>query len=279
MKKLFVFAKRAENIKETEKVIDALLAYSCTIFIDISGIENTIYIENPEDKMGEIDFIAVLGGDGSLLGVARKYAKYDKPILGINFGRLGYLVELEKSNLDSLSSLFDGNYRIEERIMIDATVLRNGETVFLGTALNDAVVTKGALSRMVHLSVFTGFQEINQYHADGVVVATPTGSTAYSMSAGGSAVSPELEVFLITPICPHSLTCKPIIVSDRQSVKIKADFADNQEVYLTLDGQEGVRLSKGDIVEITKSVKTTKLIRMTERNFFNILKQKLEQNR
>lgn len=280
-KTLFIFAKRTRElaIGETKKIAAYLKGFGCTLYIDLPDIPDAEYCISPEDIVPRADLLIVLGGDGSLLGVARRFAKFNKPILGINLGRLGYLVELEKNNIHALERLFDGDYRTEDRIMLDAKVYRHGKAVFSGCALNDAVVTKGALSRMVHLTMSVDERLVNQYHADGVVIATPTGSTAYSMSAGGSVVSPELEVILLTPICPHALTCKPIIVSDRSTVRIDADFVDAEEVVLTLDGQEGFRLSPGDYIEITKSDYKTRLVRLTERNFFRILKQKLEENR
>ncbi len=280
-KNIFVFAKRTKDLEldQTCKIIAFLQKFDCRLYIDLQDIPGAEFIAFPETVVQDMDFLIVLGGDGSLLGVARRFAAYNKPILGINLGRLGYLVELEKNNLDAITQLFRGDYRIENRIMLDAKVIRGKQTVFSGIALNDAVVTKGALSRMIHLSMTVDNQLVNQYHADGVVIATPTGSTAYSMSAGGSVVSPELEVFLLTPICPHALTCKPIIVSDRQTVRIDADFVDDEEVILTLDGQEGFRMAPGDYIEITKSKFYIQLIRLTQRNFFRILKQKLEENR
>ena len=279
MKKLFVFAKRAE-VADAEKILSALSDFDCTLFTDIkASFEKASFTENPELAIPECDFLVVLGGDGSLIGVAREFAKFKKPILGINFGRLGYLVELEKDDVSNAKCLFEGNFRLENRIMLNAKVIRNNETVFSGTALNDAVVTKGALSKMIHFKMSVDGQEVNNYHADGMVVATPTGSTAYSLSAGGPVVAPELEVLLLTPICPHSLTSKPIVVSDNQTIRLDAEFRFDEEVILTLDGQEGFRLSAGDSVEITKSEHKTQLVRITERSFFYNLQQKLNENR
>ncbi|MBQ7039432.1 MAG: NAD(+)/NADH kinase, partial [Clostridia bacterium] len=234
---------------------------------------------NPEELVPDCDFLVVLGGDGSLIGVARQYAKFKKPILGINFGRLGYLVELEKNDISKAECLINGKYRLENRIMLDVKVVRNGKPVFFGTALNDAVVTKGALSKMIHFKMSVDNHEVNSYHADGLIVATPTGSTAYSMSAGGPVVAPELEVMVLTPICSHSLNSKPVVVSDKQTIRIDSEFRYEEEVVLTLDGQEGFRLTAGDYVEITKSENTAQLVRITERSFFYNLQQKLNENR
>lgn len=279
MKKLFIFAGRAE-IRDTEKILSALSEFDCVLYTDTkTSFQEAVFTETPEEVVKDCDFLIVLGGDGSLIGVARKYAHFKKPILGINFGRLGYLVELEKDDVALARCLFDGNYRLENRIMLDARVIRDGKPVFSGSALNDAVVTKGALSKMIHFKMSVNGQEVNSYHADGMVVATPTGSTAYSMSAGGPVVAPELEVMLLTPICSHSLTSKPIVVSDEQTIRVDAQFRFEEEVVLTLDGQEGFRLSQGDYVEITKSENKAQLVRITERSFFYNLQQKLNENR
>ena len=280
MKTLLVFAKRATmQTEDVKKITEFLHTYPCKIYIDIPDIQDTEYTEKPENIIENADALVVLGGDGSLLGVARQYAACNKPILGINLGRLGYLVELEKHDITALKCLFDENYRIEERIMLKATVIRDGKEVFSTDALNDAVIAKGTVSRMIHLTVSADGQFVYRCDADGLVVATPTGSTAYSMSAGGTVVSPELNVFLLTPICPHTFSAKPVIVSDKQTITVEAKGVNQSSVVLTADGQESFVLEEGDVVELKKSEHTAKLIRLTERNFFHILKHKLEENR
>ncbi len=281
MKKLLVFAKRAKPMQteDVKKITEFLHTYPCKIYIDIPDIPETEYKEDLEKVCGDAYALVVLGGDGSLLGVARKFAKYQKPILGINLGRLGYLVELEKHDISALKCLFDENFRLEERLMLRATVYRNGEEVFRTDALNDVVIAKGSVSRMIRLTVSADGQFVNRYDADGLVVATPTGSTAYSMSAGGAVVSPELNVFLLTPICPHTFSAKPIILSDRQIVCVEAETFNEGNVVLTADGQETFPLQQNDLIKLEKSDCSAKLIRLTERNFFHILKHKLEENR
>lgn len=281
MKTLLVFAKRARAMQteDVKKITEFLHTYPCKIYIDIPDIKDAEYVENPECVIDSADVLVVLGGDGSLIGVARKFASYNKPILGINLGRLGYLVELEKHDIEALKCLFDENYRIEERIMLKATVTRDGKEVFSTHALNDAVIAKGTVSRMIHITVSADEQFVSQYDADGLVVATPTGSTAYSMSAGGTVVAPELNVLLLTPICPHTFSAKPVIVSDKQIIKVEARAVNQSSAVLTADGQESFVLEEGDVVTLKKSKYTTKLIRLSERNFFHILKHKLEENR
>lgn len=281
MKNIFIFAKRAREMQmaDTEAVVSALLSFDATLYIDIPGVKGAKFIENPLAVISDMDLLIVLGGDGSLLGVARAFAPFDKPILGINMGRLGYMVELEKTDLNALKRLFDKDYTIEKRMMLSASVVRDGKEVFSGIALNDAVVTKGALSRMIQLEIKADDCPVNSYHGDGVVIATPTGSTAYSMSAGGSVVAPSIKAILLTPICPHALTSRPIVLPDDQTVSVCATFPENEQGMLILDGQERFSLKPTDVIKVTKSKYTSNFIRLTNRNFFHILQHKLKEKR
>lgn len=266
-------------LQDTKKIVSQLQRYGAHIFVDKKGIEGAEYVESKEELFEQAELVVVLGGDGTLLSVARKVAKYKIPLLGINLGRLGFLVELERDETEKMQRLFTGDYEVEDRIMLAARVVRDGKVCFSSYALNDVVVTKGALSRMVHLNLSVDDQFVSKYHADGVVVSTPTGSTAYSLSAGGPVVSPEIGVIIVTPICPHSLTSRPVIVSDCKKVEIKVDFFDEEEVMLTLDGQEGFQLSQGDEILVTKSRYHTKLIRLSKPSFFDRLNRKLSERK
>lgn len=281
MKNIFIFAKRAREMQmaDTEAVVSALLSFDATLYIDISDVKGAKFIESPATVISDMDLLIVLGGDGSLLGVARAFAPFDKPILGINMGRLGYMVELEKTDLNALKRLFDKDFTIEKRMMLSASVFRDGKEVFSGIALNDAVVTKGALSRMIQLEIKADDCPVNSYYGDGVVIATPTGSTAYSMSAGGSVVAPSIKAILLTPICPHALTSRPIVLPDDQAVSVCATFPENEQGILILDGQERFSLKPTDVIKVTKSKYTSNFIRLTNRNFFHILQHKLKENR
>jgi NAD+ kinase len=230
-----------------------------------------------EELGSKIDLAIVLGGDGTLLSAARAVAVsgHDVPILPVNFGALGFLTSV---TLDELYPLLEevvrGNCRTSVRMMLDAEVRSNGHSAGRQCALNDAVANKGALARMLDFDVYVDQDRVGRYRADGLVVATPTGSTAYSLAAGGPIVDPELDAFVITPICPHMLTNRPIVIPG--SARIDLDFAAAEEpVYVTLDGQTGFQLKANDRVTITKSAHRVTLVRPPSKSYFEILRSKL----
>ncbi|MDK2986396.1 MAG: kinase [Clostridia bacterium] len=229
-----------------------------------------------EEKLPEnMDCILVLGGDGTFLNTARTMADKDIPILGINLGQLGFLTEIDPEDLfEGLQKLLDGQYYIEERMMLKASVERGGLETESFTALNDIVVTKGAFARMIELKTYVGSQYVATYPADGLIISSPTGSTAYSLSAGGPIVAPELEVMIFTPICPHTLHARPMIINPNECLKVTV-LSKQSEVMLTVDGQHGFKLQEGDIISITKSKYTTKLVRLKDRCFYSVLREKL----
>ncbi|MDS1030103.1 NAD(+)/NADH kinase [Bacillota bacterium LX-D] len=222
-----------------------------------------------------IECILVLGGDGTLLTTAREIIDYSIPILGINLGQLGFLTSLELADLYyGMECLLVGEYTVDKRMMLEAVVIRNKNVVGKFFALNDIVVTKGAFSRMIRLEIGISGQYAATYPADGLIISTPTGSTAYSLSAGGPIVAPDLEVMILTPICPHTLYSRPLVISPYNEVTITLTTT-NAEVMLTLDGQYGFRLEKKDQVIVKKASTTTNLIRFATRNFFDVLREKL----
>ena len=225
-----------------------------------------------------VDLIMVLGGDGTFLAAAGSYGWAGVPLLGVNLGHLGFLAEVEREELEvALEKLVQGDFQVEERGMLSAQVWRQGEIVSQALALNDVVVSKGPLARIINLKVAVEGVEIGSYRGDGLIVATPTGSTGYSLSAGGPIVAPNVGLILITPICPHTLSVRPIVVSQdsRVTVEIKACHSDT---YMTLDGQQGFSLECGDRLEITSSKHKTSLVRLKGMNFFKILAQKIVDN-
>lgn len=231
--------------------------------------ENEIY------KMSDI--IIVLGGDGTLLKVARQSAPYKVPLFGINLGYLGFLTEVEASDMyPALETLISGEYEIEKRMMLVATVEEDGKELEKSVALNDVGITKGPFSRIISLGIYINDNFVDLYSADGVIIASPTGSTAYSLSAGGPIVSPDLKVLIITPICPHVLHSRPIVVSNEDVVKIEVCH-NNMEVMLTLDGQQGYKVKPGDIVTVRQSQYFTSLIKLKDRTFFQVLRQKMSE--
>ncbi len=223
-----------------------------------------------------VDFLIVLGGDGTLLGVARDAAKSNVPIIGINMGHLGFITEVEKEDTFlALEKIINGDYSLQERSILEATVIKNGEVGESLYCLNEAVITKGTLSRMITLDTFADNDLINSYLADGLLISTPTGSTAYSLSAGGPIVSPDVDVILITPICPHTFCSRSIVVSNSKTITVEISESP-EEVFLTCDGQKGIRLNKMDKVVVKKAPFSIKFIKVSERSFFDILRNKLK---
>ncbi|HNR03459.1 MAG TPA: NAD(+)/NADH kinase [Bacillota bacterium] len=223
------------------------------------------------------DVVIVLGGDGTLLNIARQSARYDVPLFGINLGHLGFLAEAEISDMYlSLDKIMEGDYNIEKRMMLEALVEddENNGKEFL--ALNDFSVTKGMTSRMITISTYINDSFFELYSADGVVISSPTGSTAYSLSAGGPIVSPELKVLIITPICPHTIHNRSIVVSEKDEVKIVIGD-ENPEVMLSVDGQDSYRLNSGKVVRIRSSSFVTNLVKLKQRSFFDVLRRKISE--
>ena len=233
------------------------------------------------DEMADrVDLVVVLGGDGTLLAMADRIARAgrDVPILGVNFGSLGFLTEITRPELlPALADVMDGRAQLDERMMLQATTSRAGLTLGDTAMLNDVVFTRTAISRIIDLSVWVGDQFVTHVKADGLIVASPTGSTAYNLAAGGPIVHPAMEAFIITPIAPHTLSNRPIVVPATRDVRV-AVSRDNggAEVYVTFDGQTGAPLAAGDEVTIRRAPRTVKLVRASARTYFEVLRQKLK---
>ena len=222
-----------------------------------------------------VQMVLVIGGDGTMLRAARTVYGREIPLLGINQGYLGFLTEIEVEHLvESLRQLLEGDYEIERRMMLSARVYRNDVCIADVNALNDLVVTKGALSRIIKMELYLDKQLVERYHGDGLIFSTPTGSTGYSLSAGGPIVYPAIDLCIVAPICPHSLIARPIIFSPEQGLTLRMD-SNNAPAMLTVDGQNGVELKKGDRIEIGKAQHDTCLIVVEKRNFFAVLREKL----
>jgi NAD+ kinase len=222
-----------------------------------------------------VDLVLVLGGDGTLLSVARLLEGTDQPILGINLGSLGFLTELGLEELyESLEGILEGKYTIETRVRLEASLHREGEQIGHYQVLNDVVINKGALARIIDLEAYVDDQKVTNYLADGLIISTPTGSTAYSLAAGGPIIEPTLDVIVVAPICPHTLTNRPLVIPGNSRVELCL-LSDSGAVFLTLDGQEGTRLQQGDCVRIRTSDKKVNLIRTGGRNFYDVLTAKL----
>jgi NAD+ kinase len=228
-----------------------------------------------EEMSSKMDLLIVLGGDGTLLGAARQFSESEVPILAVNLGGLGFMTSVTvEEAFPLLEDVLAGRHRLSPRMMLKAELLRGGEIIERGQALNDAVVTKGALSRLLDLDLSVNGSFLGRYRADGLIVSTPTGSTAYSLAAGGPILYPVLQAFVLTPICPHMLTNRPLVLPD--NVRLELDFnALEEQAYLTLDGQVGHELMRGDRIMISKSPYRVMLVRPQEQTYYKVLRSKL----
>jgi NAD+ kinase len=228
-----------------------------------------------EEMSSKMDLLIVLGGDGTLLGAARQFNESEVPILAVNLGGLGFMTSVTIDEaFPLLEDVLAGRHRLSPRMMLKAELLRGGEIIERGQALNDAVVTKGALSRLLDLDLSVNGSFLGRYRADGLIVSTPTGSTAYSLAAGGPILYPVLQAFVLTPICPHMLTNRPLVLPD--NVRLELDFtALDEQAYLTLDGQIGHELMRGDRIMISKSPYRVMLVRPQEQTYYKVLRSKL----
>ena len=230
--------------------------------------------EPPFNLRGSYDLVVVLGGDGTLLSVARSLAP-GVPILGVNLGNLGFLTEINRGELyPAMVQVLDGRYRVEERSLFDVELQRNGGAPASFRVLNDAVITKSALARIIELTLKVDGHLIARFRSDGLIISTPTGSTAYNLSAGGPIVNPLLPVAVLTPICPHALSMRPIVVPDAGPIAVTLE-TQREEVYLTLDGQEGTSLGFRDTIRISRSAASVRLVKVSERSFYGSLRGKL----
>ncbi len=256
-------------------------------FLADNGIEAYIsdniccasYKHASENELFKIaDVIITIGGDGTIIRYAKRAAADGKPILGINAGRMGYLADLEQSEYKLLARLKNNDYKIEKRMMLRVKVCENGRVIGEYDALNDAVITSGFISRIIDVSAGVDGDTIG-YRADGLIVSTPTGSTAYSMSAGGPVIDPDAECMCLTPICSHSLSAKPILLSAEKTVKLKAFSKKRTEIFLSLDGRKVCGVKPYTEIFVTKSERYVKLVRLTGRTFYKNLSTKFLDSR
>ncbi|HOV91401.1 MAG TPA: NAD(+)/NADH kinase [Syntrophorhabdaceae bacterium] len=279
MEKMHIVCKRKKDdaIKLASSIID-LYGKEIQVFLDeetarFLNYKNSIELENVGDSA---DLIIVLGGDGTMLAVARQLKGRDVPILGVNLGGLGFLTEISVEEMPMmLEKIVSGQYKTSTRMMLDVSVVREGNKIFEFSVLNDAVITKDALARIIDIEVYVDSVYLTTYKADGLIFSTPTGSTGYSLSAGGPILYPSLKNMIVTPICPHMLTNRPLILSDDVSMMAVLK-SKNERVVLTIDGQIGFPLEYGDEVVVKKSPNTVRLIKSSFRGYFEILREKLK---
>jgi NAD+ kinase len=236
--------------------------------------------EVTHDKLAAIaDLILVLGGDGTMIATSRLIGDTEVPVLGVNYGGLGYLAEFRIEELyTALESILEGNYRLDKRVMLSVELVRGDESVTRNRVLNDVVINKSALARIIEIEAYLNEQFVNAFRADGLIVSTPTGSTAYNLSAGGPVIFPSMNAVVITPICPFTLSNRPIVVPDNAVIELHLK-TEREDVSLTLDGQVGFSLKVEDRVRIHKSKTTFNLVQPMNRNYFDVLRDKLRWGR
>ncbi len=236
-------------------------------------------VQSKRALASEVDMALVLGGDGTLIGMADCIAEAGSgiPILGVNFGSLGFLTEVTLPELyRSLEHALNGRAYIEERMMLRTTTTNRGDVLTHSIALNDAVITKTARSRMIDLSVYVADEFVTRVRADGLIIATPTGSTAYNLSAGGPIVQPNVDAMIITPIAPHTLTNRPIVIPGNSTVRVQPTMDARDEIVFTLDGQSAFPVHPGDEISVSRAAKPLRLIHPTTRSYFEVLRTKLK---
>ena len=279
MKKIGIICKTGRN--EPQEILQELLPLlrqkGCEAFVDAetaAALNIKGFSRSEIASLAEI--VLVLGGDGTMLSVSRLVAPKGIPILGINLGSLGFITEVNRDEIFSaVDKMLNDGCAIEERMMLTAAIHRNGKKIADYTVLNDVVINKGALARIIDLETNINSRYVTTYKADGLIISTPTGSTAYSLSAGGPILYPTLDSMVVTPICSHTLTNRPIVVPGNSKIEIIIKSL-SEDVFLTLDGQVGFSLRMDDVVEISKSPFETKLLVPIERDYFQVLRTKLK---
>ena len=227
-------------------------------------------------ELQNADLVICFGGDGTILHMAKAATRKNLPILGVNIGTMGFMAELESTELDQLARLANDEFTLDKRMMLDVVVQRDRDIIFHDIGLNDVVITKGAIARIAHLAVKCDGVEAMQCGGDGIIVATPTGSTAYSLSAGGPIVEPEASNILITPICAHDVMSRCIVASDKRVITVELTHNARRNAYLSVDGGKALRLNLGDVVTVRKSHLETKLIRIKDRSFYDVVNMKFK---
>lgn len=266
--KIAIIPKKSEKAK---KYADDFI-----LWLKEKGITSQIFKDSfKKEDLADFTFVVVIGGDGTLLHTARTIKGSNIPIVGINMGGLGFLTELSP---DEAYNAFEdyylkGDFNVSERMMLEVIVIRNGEEIKKDTVLNDCVINKGNIARIIELNAFVNNEFLYSLRADGLIVATPTGSTAYVLSAGGPILTPKLRCMVLCPICPHTLTNRPIVISNDSQIKI--DIKSDSEVFLTLDGQEGIKLEMDDTIMIGESSISTSIVKSPYKSYFEILRTKL----
>jgi len=277
---------RDKNFATVREAMEVLKAAGANVRLCLPFDVDTNY-ELPRDlrfhkldrEMGNADAVICFGGDGTILHMAKTATRRGLPILGVNIGTMGFMAELESTELDKLSRLVTGEFTLDKRMMLDVTVQRDRDIIFHDICLNDVAITKGAVARIVHMAVKCDDVQAMECGGDGIIVATPTGSTAYSLSAGGPIVEPDAHSILITPICAHDVVSRCIVASDKRKVSVAMTRNARRNAYLSVDGGKALRMNMGDVAMIHKSNLCAKLVRLKDRSFYDVVNMKFKVGR
>jgi NAD+ kinase len=271
--------KKPEVREIVPQLVHWLQERSINVLIDKetgSALDGSEKCVTRNEMPSRADLIIVLGGDGTLLATARVLNRKPVPLLAVNLGGLGFLTVITRDELfPTLERVVAGDFRTERRVQIEAEVIRAGEVISSFLALNDVVLNKGAIARVLDFDVRVDGQFISTYKADGLIVSTPTGSTAYSLAAGGPVIAPSVEAFIVTPICAHTLTNRPIVLRDSAQIEVEVK-SQRESIYLTVDGQVGIAVRSEDTVHMRRAASVVELIQSPQKNYFEILRQKLK---
>jgi NAD+ kinase len=272
--------QRDENFNLTRQVYEMLQTAGlepvfCPLFkkYGIAPIAGFARVRELSEVLPDADMLITFGGDGTLLYVARAAAGYEVPILGVNLGAKGFIAEVERGDTHVILKAIAGECSVERRMMLDISIMRGGETIYSDCALNDVVVR--GITRVIDISLFADSHKVLRYSGDGVIVATPTGTTAYSMAAGGPIVEPSAENIIITPICAHILFTRAFVLSPERTVRIETENRAGHRAYVSVDGTEEVAIKAGDVIKVLKSVRETQLIKISDDSFYEKVFKKL----
>ncbi len=274
---------RDKNFNTVRSALDILAAAGVDVKICLPfDVDRTydlpadIRFSRLDKELPDASVVVCFGGDGTILHMAKSATRHGVPVLGVNIGTMGFMAELESTELSQLTRLATDDYTIDNRMMLDVSVFRDRDIIFHDICLNDVVITKGAVARIVHLSVKCDGVQAMECGGDGVIVATPTGSTAYSLSAGGPIVEPEAHSILVTPICAHDVASRCMVASDNRQIQVELAKNPRRNAFLSVDGGKALKMNMGDVASIKKSNLVTKLVRLKERSFYDVVNMKFK---
>lgn len=272
-----------ENLSLTKQIVSFLNENGAEIYLpeDFADFKLCgVQYFSLTDIFKKAEFIITVGGDGTILRIAESVSEFNIPVIGINLGRMGFLAEVEPDEKELLCKILNDDFSLDKRMMLDVSVIRNDEKIHSYRALNDIVVSNGSISKMAELELYCEDTFVSLFHSDGLIVSTPTGSTAYSLSAGGAIIDPTIDCLLLTPVCPHSFNnARPIIFSSNSSLKIKNIQKNDDNTYLTVDGKFNQKLMNSDIVKVVASKKTVDLIKIKDKCFYDRVYQKISERK